>query len=288
MEVRSRGDTPDRRKLSSPVPSLEEYAMTTMHSGTLPSHPGHGANHISLREPLHWVSLGLRDLRRARPVGIAYGLMVTVLGWLIFTLGNHPYFLAAAVSGFLLLGPILGAGLIEASRAMEAGDTPTFDTSLRGLNRNRPALERFALTLLALAAVWLVVSTLVLNATLGPIAPDVERTLWDNALPMMSSSQWLAWAAIGGVLAVVSFSISVIAVPLMLDKHASAADAMRGSLRAVARHPVASAEWALLIVLLTAVGIATALLGLIVIYPILGHASWHAYQALRDQDDLQG
>ncbi|HEU4774298.1 MAG TPA: DUF2189 domain-containing protein [Lysobacter sp.] len=262
--------------------------MTTMHSGTLPSHPGHGANHISLREPLHWVSLGLRDLRRARSVGIAYGLMVAVLGWLVFTLGNHPYFIAAAVSGFLLLGPILGAGLIEASRAMEAGDTPTFDTSLRGLNRNRPALERFALTLLALAAVWLVVSTLVLNATLGPIAPDVERTLWDNALPMMSSSQWLAWAAIGGVLAVLSFSISVIAVPLMLDKHASAGDAMRGSLRAVARHPVASAEWALLIVLLTAVGIATALLGLIVIYPILGHASWHAYQALRDQDDLQG
>ena len=57
---------------------------------------------------------------------------------------------------------------------------------------------------------------------------------------------------------------------------------MRGSLRAVAHHPIACAEWALLIVLLAALGLATALLGLIVIYPVLGHASWHAYQALRN------
>jgi uncharacterized membrane protein len=255
--------------------------MTT-HSGTLPSHPAHGAEHIPLREPLHWVSLGFHDFRHAPAVGIAYGLMVTVMGWLVFALGNHPYFIAAAISGFLLLGPILGAGLIEASRAMERGDSPTFDTSLRGLRRNRSALERFAMTLLAVAVVWLAISTWVLDATMGSIAPNVEQTLWDNALQTLSSGQWLAWAAMGGVLAVLSFSISVIAVPLMLDRNASAGEAMRGSLRAVALHPVASATWALLITGLTAVGIATALLGLVVLYPILGHASWHAYRALRD------
>ncbi len=256
--------------------------MKTLHPGTLPSHPGHGAAHIRFGEPFRWLSRGFGDFLRAPSVGLVYGLMVTVMGWLVLALGNHPYFIAAAVSGFLLVGPILGAGLIEASRAMEAGDTATVDTSLRGLGRNRSALERFAMASLAIAAAWLVVSTVVLNATLGPIAPNVERTLWDSALPMMSSSQWLAWAGIGGVLAVVGFSLSVIAVPLILDRHASAGDAMRGSLRAVARHPLASAEWALLIALLTAIGIATALVGLIVLYPVLGHASWHAYRALRE------
>jgi len=256
--------------------------MKTLPSGTLPSHPGHGAAHIPLGEPFRWVAHGLRDFVRAPSVGLAYGLMVSVMGWLVLALGNHPYFIAAAVSGFLLLGPILGAGLIEASRTMEAGDTPTLDMSLRGLGRNRSALEHFALALLALAAVWLMASTVVLNATLGPIAPTVERTLWDSALPMMSPDQWFAWAAIGGVLAVASFAISVIAVPLMLDRDASAGEAIRGSLRAVARHPVASAEWALLIAVLTAIGILTALVGLIVIYPVLGHASWHAYRALRE------
>lgn len=255
--------------------------MMTMHSGALPSHPGHGAEHIALGEPLRWVSHGLRDFRRAPSVGLAYGLMVTLMGWMVFALGSHPYFLAAAVSGFLLLGPIVGAGLIQASRAMQAGKTPTFETSLRGLSRNRSALEQFAVILLAIAAVWLAVSTWVLSVTLGPIAPNVEQSLWDNALRMMSSGQWFAWAAIGGVLAVLSFSISVIAVPLILDQDASPGDAMRGSLRAVARHPVASAEWALLILLLMAVGLVTALVALIVIFPVLGHASWHAYQALR-------
>jgi len=255
--------------------------MTTLHSSGLSSHPGHGAEHIAIGEPLRWVSQGLRDFRRVPAVGIPYGLMVTVMGWLVFALGNHPYFIAAAVSGFLLLGPILGAGLIEASRAMAAGETPTFETSLRGLNRNRAALERFAVVLLAIAAAWLVISAGVLRATLGPIAPGIEQSLWDNALRMMSSGQWFAWAAIGGVMAVLSFAISVIAVPLILDQNASAGGAVRGSLQAVARHPVACAEWALVIVLLTAIGILTALVGLIVIYPVLGHASWHAYQALR-------
>lgn len=255
--------------------------MTTMHSGTLPSRPGHGATHIALSEPLDWVSQGLRDFRRAPSVGLAYGLMVTAMGWLVFALGSHPYFIAAAISGFLLLGPILGAGLIAASRDMAEGQIPTFDSSLRGLSRNRSALLAFAGALFAAAAVWLAISTGILSAALGPIAPGVEQSLWDNTLWMMSSEQLFAWAAIGGVLAVLSFSISVIAVPLILDQDASPGDAMRGSLRAVARHPVASAVWAALILLLTAVGIATALVGLIVIYPVLGHASWHAYQALR-------
>lgn len=255
--------------------------MMTLHSRALPSHPGRGAAHIAPGEPLRWLSNGLRDFRNMPKVGLAYGSMVVVMGWLVFALGNHPYFVAAAMSGFLLLGPILGAGLIEASRAAEAGQSPTFDSSLRGLNRNRAALERLAMALLALAAVWLVASTWVLNATLGPLAPSVEQSLWDSTLRTMSSGQWVAWAMIGTVLAIASFAISVIAVPLILDQEATTGEAIRGSLRTVARHPFASAEWALLIAVLTAFGISTALVALVVIYPVLGHASWHAYKALR-------
>ena len=147
--------------------------MRTTHSGSMPSHQ---ADHTSLLEPLHWLSLGWRDFRRARTVALAYGLTVTLLGWLIFALGSHPYFIAAAVSGFLLLGPILGAGLIEASRTLEAGGTPTFERSLRDLDRNRPSLGRFALALLVIAAVWLALSTLLLSAAMGPIAPPPLST----------------------------------------------------------------------------------------------------------------
>lgn len=256
--------------------------MPIMHSGPMPSQHAHRTDPQVALNPLHWLSLGLQDFRRARPVGLAYGLMVTLLGGLILILGNHPYFIAAAVSGFLLVGPILGAGLIESSRIMEAGGTPTFDSSLRGLDANPDALRRFALTLLAIAIAWLALSTSLLIAAMGPLAPRIEQTLWDSALQFMSSRQLLAWVTIGGVLAAICYCVSVIAVPLILDRRTSAGAAMRGSWRAVSRHPVACAAWALLIVLLTAIGFATALLGMIVIYPILGHASWHAYRALRD------
>lgn len=254
----------------------------TLHSGALRTHPDHGASHIAPGEPFQWLANGISDFRHTPTVGLMYGLMVAVMGWLAFTLGNHPYFIAAAATGFLLLGPILGAGLVETSRAISNGETPTFDTSLRGLGPHRGDLEQFALVLLVLAAAWFLVSGWVLNATMGPIAPNVELSLWDSALAMMSSGQWLAWAIIGGVLAVLSFAVSVITVPAILDRDMGASEAIRTSLRAVARHPLACAEWALIIVLLTAIGIATALVGLVVIYPVLGHASWHAYQALRD------
>lgn len=256
--------------------------MPIVHSGSMPSHHAHRSDPTAALKPLQWWSLGVRDFRRARPVGLAYGLMVTALGWLILILGNHPYFIAAAVTGFLLVGPIMGAGLIESSRAMEAGRTPTFDSSLRGLQANHDALLRFALALLAIAIVWLTLSTSLLIGAMGPLAPRIEQTLWDSALQFMSSRQLLAWAVIGGVLAAICYCVSVIAVPLILDRNASAGEAMRGSWRAVTRHPVACAAWALIIVVLTAIGFATALLGLIVIYPILGHASWHAFRALRD------
>lgn len=258
--------------------------MPIMHSGPMPRQHAHRtepAVAVALN-PLRWLSLGLQDFRRARPVGLAYGLMVTLLGWLMLILGNHPYFIAAAVSGFLLVGPILGAGLIESSRIMEAGGTPTFDNSLRGLDANPGALRRFALALLAIAIAWLVLSTSLLIAAMGPLAPRIEQTLWDSALQFMSSRQLLAWLTIGGGLAAICYCVSVIAVPLILGRRASAGDAMRGSWRAVTRYPFACATWALVIVVLTAIGFATALVGLIVIYPILGHASWHAYRALGD------
>src|SRR5687768_379744 len=118
-----------------------------------PTSSHHEAGAGALAEPLHWLSLGWRDFRRAPGVALAYGLMVTVMGWLTFTLGNHPYFIAAAISGFLLVGPILGAGLIQAARILETGRHPNFDSSLSGLERNRFALLRFALILLTIAVV---------------------------------------------------------------------------------------------------------------------------------------
>ncbi|MEO7244789.1 MAG: DUF2189 domain-containing protein, partial [Rubrivivax sp.] len=99
---------------------------------------------------------------------------------------------------------------------------------------------------------------------------------------LLAPSSWLfeAWLLLGGVLAAPVFASSVLAIPLLLDRDVTIRDAVLASWRAVLESPVALALWAVLILVLTAVGMATALTGLVVILPWLAHASWHAYRDL--------
>jgi uncharacterized membrane protein len=90
----------------------------------------------------------------------------------------------------------------------------------------------------------------------------------------------LAWLGVGGIFAALVFGASVISIPLMLDRNADAVSAALTSLTVVLRHPWTMALWALIIVVLTAAGFATAFLGLLVVTPVLGHATWHAYRDL--------
>ena len=89
-----------------------------------------------------------------------------------------------------------------------------------------------------------------------------------------------AYAAVGGVFAAIVFVISAVSIPMLLDRNGDIYTAMATSFLAVTRNPAAMLVWAALIVTLTALGFATALFGLIVIFPILGHATWHAYREL--------
>jgi uncharacterized membrane protein len=90
----------------------------------------------------------------------------------------------------------------------------------------------------------------------------------------------ISYVGMGAVLALVVFALSVVTVPLMIDRRVSAGVAMRASLKAMARNPLAMIVWATLIVSLTAIGFATLLVGMIVVIPLLGHATWHAYREL--------
>jgi uncharacterized membrane protein len=95
-----------------------------------------------------------------------------------------------------------------------------------------------------------------------------------------------AWLALGGVLAAPMFASSVIAMPLLLDRRIGVLAAVLTSWRVVMAHPVAMAVWAALLMLLTLLGMLTAMLGLVIVVPLLGHASWHAYRDLVDASGL--
>src|SRR5580698_9688008 len=99
---------------------------------------------IPLYRPFVWLFEGWRDMRRNWGASLAYGALIVALGWtLLVFCGTHPYFIAAAITGFLLVGPLMCAGLCEMSRRYSKGDGATFDDSLEGFSRNLRPLTEF-------------------------------------------------------------------------------------------------------------------------------------------------
>jgi len=237
-------------------------------------------SHVSLDRPFLWLSQGWDDLRAMPGASLAYGFLVAALGALILGFGRHPYLLAASISGFLLVGPMLTTGLCELSRRRAAGERADFDASLSALGRSRTALTRFSLELAVISLAWFALSTLMLQLALGSIGPGLEATLWGGGLGEVTSAQTMGYAVIGGILAVVVFVRSVVSVPMIVDRDVDARTAVATSLHATLSDLPAMVVWAGLIVALVAFGFSTFLLGMIVVFPLLGHATWHAYDDL--------
>ncbi len=235
---------------------------------------------VPLYQPFIWLSRGLGDLYTHFWASLAYGLLVSVLGGLILMYERHPYFIAAAISGFLLVGPILTAGLCELSRLHERNDLADFEASLKVLRSHRRDLARFAQVLILASLVWFLLSTMMMQVFLGSLGPALSDTVWGDVLKQISTPQLLAYMVVGGGLACVVFAVSIVAIPMIIDRGAQAGEAMRTSLRVTLADFPVMLVWALLISILVAVGFLTFLVGMVVIYPLLGHATWYAYKDL--------
>ena len=238
---------------------------------------------VPATRPFIWLARGWDDLLHHRGASLAYGWLVAALGALILAYERHPLYLAAIVSAFLLVGPIITAGVCELSRCRDHGESTTFQTSLLSLRRNRSNLLHFGGALLLLAAIWFALSGFVLHAATGSVAPSIEATVWGDVMRRLSGAQLTAYSVAFTVLACVVFALSVVTVPMIIDRHVSARTAMRMSLRVAARDLPAMLVWAVLVTALVVVGVATWLLGMIVIFPVLGHATWYAYRDMVEE-----
>lgn len=239
---------------------------------------------VAMLRPLHWLQQGWRDWRLQPAPSLAYGLLVTGLGYVVLMLATtHIYLMAAAVSGFLLIGPVMATGLCELSRRRARHEAADFDISLDALERNKAALLHFAVILFAISVSWFLLSVLLLHVLLGHAAPPLDATLWGDFLVAIGPLQAAAYLLVGGLLALLVFVLSVVSVPAIIDRDSGALAAMRLSARVVGANWPAMLVWAALIVALTALGFASFLLALIVIYPLLGYATWHAYEDMVGQ-----
>lgn len=238
-------------------------------------------HHVAPLKPLRWLRNAWFDLSKNPTASLAHGLIVTTL--LLATLlvtSVHVYVIAAAITGFMLIGPILSAGLCELSRQHELNQSASFDSSLEGLKPRKSALIQFSSILLGFTLLWFALSGLLLVATVGNVEPSLQQLLWGNVLDIITPVQLLLYTLVGGVLATIVFVVSVIAVPAIIDTKLPALEAMALSTKVTVENLPSMLVWAGLIVILVALSFATYLIGMIVIYPLLAHATWHAYRDL--------
>ena len=236
----------------------------------------HSTRPVSLQSPWRWLALGWADLQRNPVPGLVHGLLLTAFGWLLLWAARDQFWLlAGAFSGFLIVAPILATGLYQVSRQRSAGLGEVIQLWRSGDGR----LVKFGLLLGLAGTGWVLTSAGLI--TLGSPVPILKpMDFLRHVVLVRQVGLFEVWLLLGALLAAPVFASTVVALPMLVDTRASVMEAVAESWRAVATYPGPMVLWAVVIALLVGLGMATALLGLIVLIPLLAHASWHAYQDL--------
>ena len=233
---------------------------------------------LTLGAPLRWLALGWRDFKRCPGIGLFYGTCFMAMGWLLrLVFAQAPAYVLALSAGFLLTGPFLCLGLYQASRRLERAEIPDLGNSLRAWDQRGGALAIFGFVLLVLEMLWGRASMIVFALSFDG-RPDFKGSLLALAKP--ENLQFIvAYLLVGGLFAGLIFAVSVVSIPIMLDRPTDAISAGLTSLRLVLTQPLVMLIWGALITLIVLLAMLPWFAGLLVAGPVLGHASWHAYRA---------
>ncbi|HKL50181.1 MAG TPA: DUF2189 domain-containing protein [Wenzhouxiangellaceae bacterium] len=220
--------------------------------------------------PLRWMAAGWRDYKASPGVSLGYGVIVfavslgvSLLAW---KLGSYVLVISM-LSGFIFVAPLLATGLYSVSRQIGRGRTVSFARSVRRMRfALRDALV-FALVLLVIFLVWVRAGVMV----------HVFFPAGESHDPLLLLRFLAIGSAVGSIFALVTFSAAAFSLPMIVDRDVDMVTACITSVNAVLRNKPAMAVWIALIVLLTGLGFATAGLGLVVVIPLLGYATWHGY-----------
>ena len=260
--------------------------------------PGEAANSllVPIRTDLPWQRIGVwlrrgwSDYRACWPLSSSFGLCFVAMGWLqLLIFREAPAYSMALISGFLLLGPFLCTAVYRLSQAIERGERPDF---LSAVFAFRPVLGNiaiFAALLLVLELLWGRASLEVFALFYRGGLPTTQDLL--DALAKFKNVDFLiAYVLLGAVFATLVFVVSAISIPMLLDRRTDAVTAGLTSVRVCLASPTTLGLWAATLVTLVLLAMVPGFLGLIVIGPWLGHATWHAYRDVvisttREQDE---
>lgn len=225
---------------------------------------------------LAWLAAGWRDWRACPIPGLLHGAAVALFGSLLLWQAREQFWwLAGAFSGFLLVAPVIATGLYAVSRALQQHGRAGLGDAMAAWKPNARMVV-FGLGLALAGTGWVGTSAAFITAFAPAPVHSPEDFL---RVVVLAPKGFLfeAWLVLGALLAAPVFASSVVAMPLLLDQKVSVEAAVYTSWRVVLDNPVALAFWAGLLMTLTLAGMALGLVGLVLVVPVLAHASWHAY-----------
>jgi uncharacterized membrane protein len=229
---------------------------------------------VETRHVLLWLKHGWTDLKRNWPISLGVGVLFTVLGYLLMEYAwSRPHLALTVTTGFLLVSPFLAIVFYELSRHHERARALRFE----GVRRNAVSIGMYALLLAFILSGWERISAIMVGLLfkegLAGGAFSVKLLFSTEHLEFT-----IPYLLVGGVLAALVFSISLVSLPMLMDRKVDFVTAIMTSLWVVRENPVPMLVWALVISTLTLLGELPRLVPLVVIFPLLGHATWHAYR----------
>jgi uncharacterized membrane protein len=241
--------------------------------------------HLPLSIVFAWLSAGWRDLWRNPLPSLAYGVLVAALSALLiyamFTFG-WDYVLFPALSGFMIVAPVVAIGLYEKSRILEQDGHASLDRMLFTKAGSGAQVIFAGLLLMLLMMVWMRAAVLLYALFFGYKAfPGFDQMLILLVTTPLGWGLLFTGTIVGGLFAALAFAISVFSIPMLLNERSDAFTAMGVSFALVWNNVWVMIAWGAVVMVLVALSLATALIGMIIVFPLLGHATWHAYRAIR-------
>ena len=229
--------------------------------------------------PLRWLRAGLGDFRKAPVPSGFYGVVLAAMGAALANFSGAGAVELALVTGFLLVGPFLLMGLYDIARRVQRGEDVMIGPTMVAWKANMSSIGLYAIILALILAVWIRISIVVVALFFEGAPPSASSLLKD----VMGSPEALtfvaAYAAAGFGFALFVFATSVVSLPMLYDREEmDTLTAMITSFNALRLNFWPMLLWALIIVALTAVGFATLYVGLVLVLPLVGLATWHAYR----------
>lgn len=241
--------------------------------------------------PFDWLKGAWGDLWKIPGPALTYGVILALisggLAYALFFSGYSSWIMVLA-GGFLFVGPMFAMGLYEAGRQLERGQSPKLGEMLFVKTNSTMCLAYLGLALLMIYFLWTRIGQVVYGLSTYKVHRNIHDFIQFMIFDPEGHSMAITGTIIGGAMAFVAYCLVVITAPMLLEQHTNVFSATATSFRAVAKNLFPMLIWGALIAVLTVIGIATGFLGLIIIFPWIGLASWRAYRALVDSPEHPG